>query len=226
MRFHEVRTYLPRIELALLTAGTLSARSLPAHAGPAPAAIKHQVAAERADDLIARFRATLKPGAVQGGVFNRAIFDVLLAQPGASQLRVYHAMYADGRPTFVLYAADASGQDFDDAPGNRAGPPPDDPQVPAAPGFATALAATNHLVTREHAEAIIERFASTAPATAVQAHTFDRSLIDALLAQPGAAGLRINYGTRADGSEALVLYAIDANGRELAGLVGISDAVR
>jgi len=223
MRFHEVRIYLPRIALALLVAGTLSAPSLPAHAEPAAA--KHLVVAERADDLIARFRATLKPGAAQAGVFSRTIFDVLLAQPGASQLRVYHAMYAGGRPTFVLYAADASGEDFDDAPGNRAIPSGGD-ELPDGSGFASALAASDHLVTREHAEDIIERFASTAAATAVLSHAFERGLIDALLAQPKAAGLRINYGTRANGSEALVLYAVEANGHELAGLVGISDVIR
>lgn len=74
---------------------------------------------------------------------------------------------------------------------------------------------SSHLVSREHAEELIARFRATATPGAVRAHAFDRSAFDALLAQPRAAGIRIHYGLYADGTDTVVLYAMDKNGRDL-----------
>lgn len=225
MSLQNVRKYLLRIGLVVLVeAGVLSGAFWPAQAAPTPAAtIKHLVTAERARELVTRFRTAIKPGAVQAHAFHRSLFDALLAQPGAARVRIYHARYADGRPTFVLYATDANGQDEAGLSGNTS--------LPSPPFFrgeemGAALAASSHLITRDQAETLIARFQSTSAATAVRSHSFDRSLFDALLAEPGTEGIRVYYGKNADGTEALVLYAIDAIGRELDSLVGTSDEAR
>jgi hypothetical protein len=49
----------------------------------------------------------------------------------------------------------------------------------------------------------------------VRSQHFDRSAFDALLAQPGAAGIRVHYAAYADGAPTLVLYATDKTGRQL-----------
>jgi hypothetical protein len=46
----------------------------------------------------------------------------------------------------------------------------------------------------------------------------DRSAFDALLAQPGAAGIRIYYGKYVDGRDTLVLYAYDEDGSDLSSM--------
>jgi len=220
----DTKRWLSRIGLCVLLGALLSGAVLRARAAATPrASSKYLITEARALQLTTRFRAAREPGAVQAHAFHRSVFDVLLAQPGASRLRVYNARYADGRPTFVVYAADSSGQDYEDVPGNTS--------LPSPPYFQgedlrIALAASTHLVTREHAETLIARFQSTAAATAVRSYSFDRSLIDELLAQQGAEGIRIYYGTNASGTEALVLYAIDGNGRDLSGLVGASSEAR
>lgn len=75
--------------------------------------------------------------------------------------------------------------------------------------------ASPHLISREHAQELIARFRATAVPGAVRAHSFARSAFDALLAQPGAAGIRLYYGKYSDGRVTFVLYAIDQTGQDL-----------
>jgi hypothetical protein len=44
---------------------------------------------------------------------------------------------------------------------------------------------------------------------------FPREAIDAILAQPGCAGIRFYYGTNEDGSPAVVMLGIDANNADM-----------
>src|SRR5262245_51810183 len=189
-------------------------------AGPAAAdlASPHMVSQAHAEGLIARFRATAAPDAVRSHYFDRSIFDLLLAQPGASGIRIHHGAYPDGRDALVLTATDRNADDIDGGSGNSSLPSPPyftDPGDPSTPMAKIPPARLNHAITREHAESLIARFRASAAPGAVRSHFFDRSAFDVLLAQPGATGLRVHYGTYADGREALVLYATDKTGRQL-----------
>jgi hypothetical protein len=72
----------------------------------------HRISRDEAAGLIRAHRAKAAPGAHQATAFNRSAFEHLLAQPGATGIRIYHARHADGSPTFVMVAVDASGQDL------------------------------------------------------------------------------------------------------------------
>lgn len=89
-------------------------------------------------------------------------------------------------------------------------PPNCGPITPAA-----ALSLRSHIVSQEHAQEIIARFRTSAAPGAVRAQSLDRSGVDALLAQPGAAGIRIHHARSADGGDTFVLYATDKDGRDL-----------
>lgn len=64
----------------------------------------------------------------------------------------------------------------------------------------------NHVISREEAIAFLRR--RPAGLTERGGH-FPREVIDQLLAQPGCAGIRFYFGTKADGSLALVLVGVD-----------------
>jgi hypothetical protein len=44
---------------------------------------------------------------------------------------------------------------------------------------------------------------------------FDRAVLDQMLSEPGVAGVRIYHGLNADGSAALVVVGVDAQGSDL-----------
>ena len=86
---------------------------------PEPAVSRHLVSREHAQDSIARFRASAAPGAAHAQSMERSAFEALLAQPGATGIRIYHGKYADGRDTLVLYAYDKDGRDLVGMPMNN-----------------------------------------------------------------------------------------------------------
>lgn len=54
--------------------------------------------------------------------------------------------------------------------------------------------------------------------------TFDRSVIDFLLAQPGCASLRIHFGMEEDDKVSLVIVGVDANGNDILTPVALNEA--
>jgi hypothetical protein len=48
-----------------------------------------------------------------------------------------------------------------------------------------------------------------------KAHYFDRSAFDAILAQPGVAGIRIYHGQNADKSQVMVMVGVDGSGADM-----------
>jgi hypothetical protein len=211
--------------LVAVLVGILSGLPGVASAAPKqePPVSSHLISREHAEELIARFRATVAPGAVRAQSFHRSAFDALLAQPGAVGIRIYYGKYADGADTVVLYATDKKGLDLTRVPVNASSPCPpcsdSEAEADALQMGATASKqkppASSHLVSRGHAEELIARFRATAAPGAARAQSFDRSAFDALLAQPGATGIRIHHGKHADGTDTVVLYATDKNGWDL-----------
>ncbi len=72
----------------------------------------HRITRDEAAGLIGAFQAQAAPGAHLATAFNRSAFEQLLTQPGAIGIRIYRAQHADGAPTMVMVAVDASGQDL------------------------------------------------------------------------------------------------------------------
>jgi hypothetical protein len=65
-----------------------------------------------------------------------------------------------------------------------------------------------HVITHEEAVGFLRR---RPQALTERGGHFPREVIDQILAQPGCAGIRFYFGTKTDGSLALVLVGIDAN---------------
>ena len=74
----------------------------------------------------------------------------------------------------------------------------------------------DHRITREEAASLIRNFHAKAEAGAHRASAFNRSAFEQLLAQPGAAGIRIYHARHADGSPTMVMVAVDGSGQDLA----------
>lgn len=72
----------------------------------------HRITREEAEGLVRNFHAQAAAGAHRSSAFNRSAFEQLLAQPGATGIRIYHARHADGSPTMVMVAVDANGEDL------------------------------------------------------------------------------------------------------------------
>lgn len=88
------------------------------------------------------------------------------------------------------------------------------------PAFAGA---EKHEITKEEAQAYIERFqkkmmpkAKAAP-EGWKGGSFDRAVIDKILAQPGCAQLRIYHALDEAGRQTFVLVGVDTAGKELIG---------
>ena len=75
----------------------------------------------------------------------------------------------------------------------------------------------SQLITVSEAVAMVGRFrtANAANATVVRAWGFGRAAIDAVLAQPGCAGIRIYRGHTDVGAEQVVIVGLDAAGNDL-----------
>ena len=76
--------------------------------------------------------------------------------------------------------------------------------------------ARDHRISRDEAAGLIKAHRAQATPGAHQATAFNRSAFEHLLAQPGAAGIRIYHARHADGSPTMVMVAVDANGQDLA----------
>lgn len=81
--------------------------------------------------------------------------------------------------------------------------------------------ARDHRISRETAASLIQAFQAQAPAGAHHASAFGRSAFEQLLAQPGADGIRAYRAQHADGSQTLVMVAVDADGQDLATADGV-----
>ena len=75
--------------------------------------------------------------------------------------------------------------------------------------------ARDHRITRDEAAGLVRNFHAKAEPGTHHATAFSRSAFEQLLAQPGAAGIRIYRAHHADGSPTMVMVAVDANGQDL-----------
>lgn len=73
----------------------------------------------------------------------------------------------------------------------------------------------DHRVHREKAAGSVKAFQSGAKAGDHRATVFNRRAFEHLLAQPGAAGIRIYRAQREDGSPTMALVAVDQEGKDL-----------
>ena len=78
----------------------------------------------------------------------------------------------------------------------------------------------NHVITHEEAVAHLRRRPT---ALTERGGHFPREVIDQLLAQPGCAGVRFYFGTKTDGSLAVVMVGMDANEKDMTAGIIIED---
>lgn len=84
----------------------------------------------------------------------------------------------------------------------------------SSPSFDTSR---DHRIPREEAASLVQAFQSQAGADEHRASAFNRSAFEQLLAQPGAAGIRIYRAQHPDGSPTMVMVAVDGEGMDLDG---------
>lgn len=71
-----------------------------------------------------------------------------------------------------------------------------------------------HLIPIAEAAALTARFRAGSP-KAIRGYLFDRKALDAILGQPGCAGLRIYRAAKPGGEDTLVLVGTDTSGSDL-----------
>jgi hypothetical protein len=71
----------------------------------------HRIPLQEGVAMVRRYRER-HPDAIHASMFDRAIFDQLLAQPGCAGVRMYYAEAANGAQTLVLVGVDAQGNDL------------------------------------------------------------------------------------------------------------------
>lgn len=72
-----------------------------------------------------------------------------------------------------------------------------------------------HAVTAEQAARMTKAFRASAKGRGVIGGHFSRPILDAMLAQPGCAGIRYYYAMNEKNEPALVLVGIDTKGNDL-----------
>lgn len=72
----------------------------------------HVVTLDQAMRFIQNFKNSPTAPSIKGAYFSRDIFDQILAQPGCSGIRYYHAKKDDGTATIVLVGVDGAGNDM------------------------------------------------------------------------------------------------------------------
>ena len=77
-----------------------------------------------------------------------------------------------------------------------------------------------HIITHEEAKAFVRR---RPHGISERGGHFPREVIDQLLAQKGCAGIRFYFGTKSDGSLALVLVGIDENEKDMTAGILVED---
>lgn len=73
----------------------------------------------------------------------------------------------------------------------------------------------DHRIGRAEAAAMTRRFREGAGPKAERGGMFPRAAVQALLAQKGCEGLRYYFGRKDDGSSALILVGVDADGNDM-----------
>lgn len=73
----------------------------------------HRITLQEGVAMVRRYRER-HPEAIHASMFDRAIFDQILAQPGCAGVRMYYAERADGAQALVLVGVDIHGNDLDD----------------------------------------------------------------------------------------------------------------
>jgi hypothetical protein len=79
----------------------------------------------------------------------------------------------------------------------------------------------DHRITREEAASLVHNFQAKAKEDAHRASAFNRGAFEQLLAQDGAAGIRIYRAKHKDGSPTMVMIAVDAKGVDLDGAAAV-----
>lgn len=79
----------------------------------------------------------------------------------------------------------------------------------------------DHRITRGEAASLVQAFLSSAKTGDHRASAFNRNAFEQLLAQPGAAGIRIYRAQHADGSPTMVLVAVGVSGEDIAGTAAV-----
>jgi len=72
-------------------------------------------------------------------------------------------------------------------------------------------------ITLDEARAMIMSYRRSAAPNAELSGSYDRVHFDAILAQPGCAGIRFYHALHEDGSPTIVIIGIDEHGRPVAG---------
>jgi hypothetical protein len=76
--------------------------------------------------------------------------------------------------------------------------------------------AEKHEITFKEARKLIKRHTKSPIHPKHHGGSFDRAAIDKILAQPGCARLRFYHGKNEDGTPAMILVGIDAEGNDMA----------
>lgn len=75
----------------------------------------------------------------------------------------------------------------------------------------------DHRIPKQEAASLVQAFQAKAEAGTHRASAFNRGAFEQLLAQSGAAGIRIYHAQHKDGSPTMVMVAVDAKGVDLDG---------
>ena len=86
-------------------------------------------------------------------------------------------------------------------------------QAGMAPPSAEAVAL--HSMPAAEAAQLTRAFRDANPPGTTVGGYFDRAVLDQMLSEPGLAGVRVYYGLNVDGSPALVVVGVDAQGNDL-----------
>jgi hypothetical protein len=73
----------------------------------------------------------------------------------------------------------------------------------------------DHSISLKEAKELIKARNAGLKGTAVKGGTFNRKIFDKILAQKGCVAIRYYYAQHKDGSPALVLVGVDANGKDM-----------
>ena len=73
----------------------------------------------------------------------------------------------------------------------------------------------DHRISLADAAALTKGHRAAAAANEAKAHYFSRDAFDAMLAQPGCAGIRIYHGRGTDGAKQMVLVGVDGQGADM-----------
>lgn len=73
----------------------------------------------------------------------------------------------------------------------------------------------DHHISLDNAKRYTKNYRDNPPGPKVKGGSFDRTILDEILAQPGCAGIRCYYAIKDDGAPTLVIAGITADGEDL-----------